>query len=377
VSGSLLGLLDHKQPAVRSAAAFALGELNRGRGTDAKDILDALGERLGDRSTEVVVSACVALGRIGPHEAAVTSLLKLCKSRKAGLRAAALGALAGAATDARVLDAARQAASDDKVSAVRAAAVAVLAKIRSRAGVEALIAALERNPEGRLKSEILDALESFTGARPGEDHTAWNAWWDAVKDGFELPSADASAEALAGTRSEAPSYYGSEVTSKRVAFVVDASRSMNEPMKKGQKLTRMDVCKEQLRKVIQGLPEDARFNILLFGVGVRRWAGGIVRAKAAQKAKAIEFVNAITLEGQTNVYDGLETALLDPNVDTIYLLSDGQPTTGKFVARADILREVSKLNATRQIAIHTISVGTKSRLLADLARQNGGESSVH
>jgi hypothetical protein len=53
-------------------------------------------------------------------------------------------------------------------------------------------------------------------------------------------------------------------------------------------------------------------------------------------------------------------------------MSDGAPGAGKFIQPADILREIARVNATRKIAIHTISVGEKSPLLEQLAKQNSG-----
>jgi len=60
-------------------------------------------------------------------------------------------------------------------------------------------------------------------------------------------------------------------------------------------------------------------------------------------------------------------------VDTVYLLSDGSPGSGKFVKHQDILRDVAKINRTRKIAIHCIAVGFDSPLMKDLAAQNGGQ----
>ena len=77
--------------------------------------------------------------------------------------------------------------------------------------------------------------------------------------------------------------------------------------------------------------------------------------------------------GGTNLYDGLEKSLMDGNVDTVMLLSDGAPGAGRYVATPDILRAVRRLNQTRRIAIHCVSLGRDSELLRRLARENGGK----
>ena len=69
----------------------------------------------------------------------------------------------------------------------------------------------------------------------------------------------------------------------------------------------------------------------------------------------------------------MELALADKRVDTIFLLSDGVPGSGKYTTTADILREVGRRNQTRRIAIHCVSIGTDSDLLKKLAAANGGK----
>ena len=60
-------------------------------------------------------------------------------------------------------------------------------------------------------------------------------------------------------------------------------------------------------------------------------------------------------------------------MDTILFLSDGVPGAGRYIATNDILRGVKRLNQTRRIAIHCVSIGTDSDLLRKLAAANGGQ----
>ena len=68
----------------------------------------------------------------------------------------------------------------------------------------------------------------------------------------------------------------------------------------------------------------------------------------------------------------LAESLLREGVDTIFVLSDGVPGAGKYVTTPDILRAVRRLNQTRRIAIHCVSIGMRSELLQRLAEENGG-----
>jgi len=91
--------------------------------------------------------------------------------------------------------------------------------------------------------------------------------------------------------------------------------------------------------------------------------------------------------GKTNTYEALLAALdakaaqsgydtdLGSPVDTIYFLSDGDPTAGEITEVDLILGEVMRVNALRKIVIHTINIGRNERgkvLMRALATQNGG-----
>ena len=66
-------------------------------------------------------------------------------------------------------------------------------------------------------------------------------------------------------------------------------------------------------------------------------------------------------------------AMEDPEVDTIYLLTDGVPSSGELADPEEILEVIMRENRIRQIVIHCISIGMKSTLLKDLANLTGGQ----
>jgi len=66
-------------------------------------------------------------------------------------------------------------------------------------------------------------------------------------------------------------------------------------------------------------------------------------------------------------------AMEDPDIDTIYLLTDGIPSSGELTNADDILDAVLRENRIRQVVIHCISIGLNSTLLKDLAAMTDGE----
>ena len=137
----------------------------------------------------------------------------------------------------------------------------------------------------------------------------------------------------------------------------------------------------------------------------RQWKKGLVPANVVNKRAAVDWIRALVpiggaaqgfrsraglagsagmAEGKTNTYEALMTALeaggrggYDKNyrsdVDTIYFLSDGVPTAGKYLEKDDILAEVQRVNSLRRITIHAICIGEmEHHLMKALAGQNGG-----
>lgn len=72
----------------------------------------------------------------------------------------------------------------------------------------------------------------------------------------------------------------------------------------------------------------------------------------------------------------MELAFTDPEVDTIYLLTDGYPSVGTIVDGNQLADEVRRWNRLRGIRIHTIALGGKSDFLERLAKDSGGDSIV-
>ena len=113
-------------------------------------------------------------------------------------------------------------------------------------------------------------------------------------------------------------------------------------------------------------------NVDFFHTTHRGWKDRLTKLTKGSRKNLISHLEKQNPTGGTNIYDPLEAALTDDHVDTILLLSDGVPGSGKYVATEDILRGVRRLNQTRRIAIHCVSLGMDSALLKRLAAENGG-----
>ncbi len=296
-------------------------------------------------------------------------------------RSIAMGSLAYAASRDDVVEALLSALGDKAIE-VRSNALRALRNAKVKAVIPGLIDYLEKETVDRLKADALRLLVDFTGYNMGFVAADWRKWWNGAEKDFSF----SGKETKSLTRVGANSYFGIEVVSKRLAFLVDVSRSMEwtggggwgrnpgnpgNPGNQGGK-TKLVRLKEELTRLLRKMPDDTMVNIITFDGEVRNWSEQLQPLARGGRERAIAFVNGLRTGLHTNVYDSLERGLKDRRVDTLYLLTDGQPTTGRYTDTPGILRGVQELNRVRGISIHCIAFGEESDLLKLLAGQNGG-----
>ena len=278
------------------------------------------------------------------------------------------------------------------------AAAKALAAIRVKKAVEPMIEALQRaedaNNEGATRG-IKIALQDMTGKYSLTTAADFRNWWNATGKMTYDESTPPPPRSAGRKRKGMTSVLYGEITSKRVIFICDVSHSMSARgrvpegssegnksggeqapatgggMKKvreqprfgeggvrpGYEGRRIDILKLELAFVINKLlPEDAKFNVITFSTDVQRWRKGLTKATPRNKKSALEFVKKMEPQAMTNLYGALELAFRDRQVDTIYLLSDGNPTVGTTTKLDEILAAVRRWNKGRNVVIHTIAL---------------------
>jgi len=135
---------------------------------------------------------------------------------------------------------------------------------------------------------------------------------------------------------------------------------------------KVDILKRELERVLWMLPANTNVNIITFDANHRRWQDELQPLRGEGRTRAVNFARSINTGFGTNIFDSLELALQDRRVDTIFLLSDGQPTRGRITNPGQILQEIGRQNQARGATIHTIAFGAESDFLRQLAAQNGG-----
>jgi HEAT repeat protein/Mg-chelatase subunit ChlD len=409
----LIRLLDDRSPAVRGATAIFLAA------SEDRSVVSVLIEHLSEKDKDTLLLIIFALGELKAEEA-VEPLTEMLARARWEVKAAVIDAL-GRIGDPTTVDELTKYLNSRRWQ-VRAAAISALARIRSKESVTALIERMQKE-DGRLLGDIARALEKLTGLELGTDARGWKDWWKSARDRYVLPREVSASPETAnpgldrGPRTElAPTYHGIEIVSHKICFIIDISGSMSgtmqragqqpgggtakpgqpgspgtadpskkkekkkEPIFKGKKGrvqpkndTKIEFAKAELMNCIVALSKKVRFNIISFESNIQSWQKRLISASRENKRRAIDWVRAMTPRGSTNLGDALLKAFEDKDVDTIFVLSDGSPNSGKLPSTDMILSEVRRLNTARRIVIHTINFRGAKEFMRRLAEENGGE----
>lgn len=288
-------------------------------------------------------------------------------------------------------------ALQDKAWQVQAAALEGLRHHATREVIEALLdywAKLDpkKDDSVRVGGDARDTALVLIGK---DFQTAADAksWWSANQQGWVPPKkAGDLIESKEGVTQERTPKLFDDITSRRIVLVLDTSGSMLIPTgaakdaKNPGGLTRFEVMRREVRRVIEDFPPATTFNIISFSGKVLPWKDKLIGASEGNKRAANKFIDVLKADGETNSYGALEQAFKNAEADTVYFLSDGYPTVGKVDFNV-ILAEVRKWNAARNLRIHTIAFiagngkplgiveGDKAlpkEFMRRLAQENGG-----
>ncbi len=364
-------------PYLVAAAGLAMIENGTEEGLDAAIKGFGRGSGWKTYSKVRVLDALAATGK----PAARDLVIKSATAGASEMRVIAIGSLSNFPRNPKACEALLDGLKSSH-SAIRNASLQSLQKFKVKEMVPALIERLGREKDKARQGNVLNLLVRRTGVNMGLVAKDWDKWWKETADRFEFPKASEAGSPKANTV-VVPTYFGIEVASKRVIFLVDASISMLQsatgPKKKGRKKnlkgapgTKMAALKKELTSILTKLPDTTMVNIIFFNVGPIPWKSSLQPLRGRGRQEAIAFVKNLDCKLKTNIYDSLVLALKDRRADTLFLLSDGKPIGGTFTKPADILREIGAKNRVRGAKINCISFGQETPFLKQLAKQNGG-----
>jgi hypothetical protein len=376
-------LKQSSDPEARASAARSLAM------DDSKRAVQVL-LSVGAASESAALDHAVRAGLAGVESPeAVKALLKPLEKRK-NLKATLLALDAcGLRKDAASAEALGAALEDPRPEVLRTALHGIERRKPEQA-VEGLFAFLERIGDGAETPALIErtaraALTAITG-RHYDVVADWRKYWEIRQEQGGRAAAKAgpkgSSERAMG--SQAPKFFGSEVRSDRVVFVLDASLSMQ-----GRKIAK---AKQELVGAIEGLTPRSRFTVVAFARGNKLWKRELTAATDAHKADCKAWIESLELWLGTDTLTALQAAFQIEGADAIVLLTDGRPTDkgpdGKRLGGDAFLDEAMKLNRWTRWRIDAFGLlggrrkkakpgapppdEAPERLLRSLARLSGG-----
>lgn len=308
-----------------------------------------------DDGGDVAYRALRALVRASGKNAKAT-LLEAARHADWRLRLGAAEALPAIEPFDAEVEAAVRALMQDDEAYVRQTVALRVGVLKRSALAKALIGLLT-DPRVRTRHVAATALEAICGKKLGYDPKAWAAWLADQDPG--------TPETMTF-----PTYHGFTVHSDRVVFLVDASSSMTWPWRK--ETHRIDVALSELQSVLGQLTPETLFNVIVFSEKPSAWKKEEVEASPKNVKSAAKWAERMMAEpqGDTFLYEALEAAFANnPQFDTIYLLTDGNPTAGRYWTQDGLLASVRAWTRTRRTAIHTIglSLANEDRGLPNLS----------
>ncbi|MFT5284324.1 MAG: HEAT repeat protein [Planctomycetota bacterium] len=371
------GLRD-RDPEVLMATLHAVGERK-----DQAAIKDL--EKLLDKTkdTPVLETLLRTLSKIhGSHDEWVERLKGFADSEELNIRNAAIFELGRLQRRDLLKFFVKQLANSNW--STRLAAAKALEELRISESVGALVKRLPKE-SGRIAILLTKTLWRLTGKPFGNRSESWIAWWKNEGSDFSPIGEDELAklelelvERNQRQISTVAQFFGIKIESERVIFIIDVSGSMIEPLRAkhvGEEgKPRMDIAKRELAKVIKALDPNTLFNILKFSSDMKRWRDeGIATPTESSRDNALEYIQGFIPSGGTNIHGALKLAFEDLDVDTIVMLSDGEPSMGDTTDPGRIRAAVADWNETRGIQIHTVAIGSSLLLMEWLAEDSGGQ----
>ncbi|MBK8093832.1 MAG: VWA domain-containing protein [Verrucomicrobiaceae bacterium] len=269
---------------------------------------------------------------------------------------------------------------------LRASAAEALGGMRHIESLRALVALVE---DEALAAHAARALFRLTGEDFENDSaTRWQTWltehpridWKmhAASEWENYLRTQALLKPAEDVAAEMQAFYGVRLSGKSMLFILDVSGSMET----NGRISKLRGQMANMLTVLQNRPATTRYGILTFSDGVTPCfsRGGISSNEEKAHEKAVRFVDRLQADGGTDMVTALryarERILPAAEVDTIYLLSDGEPSDG---SAQDVLDAVRATHQRFQTRFHTISIGEappanfgEKSLLEEVAAITGG-----
>lgn len=357
---------------VRRWAARSLGILKHKEGESA------LLKLRRDRDPYIRANAIEALALIDPKKHGLLFHEALKGDEDGGVRCALLGAVPAAFPQEVV--ALSTAALQDKDWCPRMQAVDNLYR-KEKLAVDGLVAAA-RDGRPVVADRAMKYLRKLTG-KEIRDADAWSGWWGSARETFKFPDEKKAEEKGSGEEEGAAgdktrrtvAFNQIPLVSDHVAFLIDKSYLMKRTLE-ATGTTKDLAAHGELKRVLEQLHGRLVFNVFCYREKVVAFRKEPVALDEKQEKKALRFVAREKDEGAKDIWGVLERVVSDPDIDTAYLLSSGEPDVGLYVHWNRVTRHLADLNRFHKVVVHCVVYSERKWFrdqLERIAQTTGGD----
>jgi von Willebrand factor type A domain len=134
---------------------------------------------------------------------------------------------------------------------------------------------------------------------------------------------------------------------------------------------KMDSARRELMRALESLRGGTNFTIITFGEQAREWPGGVRTAGPAATSLARQYVAGLSAGGGTPMAEALQLGFESAGVRTLFVVSDGRPSTGEVL---ELVQRLQESREGRRMVINTAGIGSDQDggLLCQLALDNEG-----
>ena len=202
----------------------------------------------------------------------------------------------------------------------------------------------------RIRLSAAEGLRELTGTSMGKSRDECLAWWNKHKVGFQFPDfllRNPGGFDLQNSASDTVSYFGLDLQSDHVLFLVDKSESMVWYGKWPGMI-------EELETFLDNTGKTFRFNIANFSDHPDTWGPELRPLSKRNRKDAMRHLQNSNPYGPTNLWEAIEETFENTNADTVVLLSDGEANRGNLQKPEELLEGIRRINRYARLRIHTV-----------------------
>jgi HEAT repeat protein len=365
--------MSDKDPELRRIVAWSIERLARGDHLESKSRRFAKQEleNVSKKDSDPNVRAAALCARHALEPFTFSNLFELMSGKESGVVHSAVTHLVGS-VDAEQLSVIGSMTSGEDVC-VQQAYVRELARAGTRSAMHSLVLRLSAEINLRLSWTIVEMLQSLSGETFKTDPVKWLEWQTKLPTDWKPKGSPFAKDAKHEYDTGGAAFLDLPLLSDRIVLLFDFSESLWTKLGGGK--TRKELIEVELRHFLEHLPKGVEFNLIPYADAPQPWEKGLVGANAGNVKKALAFFKDCKANGKSNFWDAALLAFADPRVDTILLVSNGEPSGGRHWNLELIRTLFAERNRFRHVVFDALILGSKpevQELWAQTCLQNGG-----